>query len=89
MVEFYLLASATEARMKILVFTRTELTTSALVGVRGYLLDHSGDEGIRKGRLYLAQSGDGRGSRLRNTLMGQVLTEAATLVSSRVHRCAK
>ena len=31
------------ARIKILFFTSTELTTSALVGVRGYLLDHSGD----------------------------------------------
>ena len=30
---------------KIMVFTRIELTTTALVGVRGYLLDHSGDEG--------------------------------------------
>ena len=36
--------SATEARIQILVFKRIELTTSALVGVRGYLLDHSGDE---------------------------------------------
>ena len=35
-----------------LLFTRIELTTSAqfiLVGVRGYLLDHSGDEGLSGG----------------------------------------
>ena len=38
--------SATEARKPILVFSRIELTTSALVSVRGYLLDHSGDEGM-------------------------------------------
>ena len=30
--------------MQILLFTRIELTTSELKGVRGYLLDHSGDE---------------------------------------------
>ena len=36
--------SATEARIQILFFTRIELTTSAL-GVRGYLLDHSRNEG--------------------------------------------
>ena len=35
--------SATEERIKILVLTRIELTTSSLAGVRGYLLDHSGD----------------------------------------------
>ena len=33
-----------DERIQILVFTRIELTTSALLGVRGYLLDHSGDE---------------------------------------------
>ena len=40
-----LMLSATEEIIQILVFTRIELTTSALliVGVRGYLQDHSGD----------------------------------------------
>ena len=38
--------SATEARVQILFFTRIELTTFALVGVGGYLLDPSGDEGM-------------------------------------------
>ena len=36
-----------EERIHILVFTRNRLTVSALAGVRAYLLDHSGDEGIR------------------------------------------
>ena len=36
--------STAEARKQILVLTRIEYTTSALVGVRGYLLDHSGKE---------------------------------------------
>ena len=49
MVEFCILQmfsalSATEARIQILLFTRIGLTTSALGGVRGYLLDHSGDD---------------------------------------------
>ena len=45
MFEFYLLTlSVTEERTQILVFTRIELTTSALARVRGYLLDHLGDE---------------------------------------------
>ena len=49
MVEFLLthvltLSATEEKRIKIVVFTRIELTTSALVGERGYLLDHSGDE---------------------------------------------
>ena len=37
--------SAKEKIIQIMVFTRIELTTSALliVGVRGYLQDHSGD----------------------------------------------
>ena len=34
--------SATETKIQFLVFTTIELPTSALVGVRGYLLDHSG-----------------------------------------------
>ena len=42
---YVLTLAATEVRIQILVFTIIELTTSApLVGVRGYLLDHSGDE---------------------------------------------
>ena len=49
MVEFLVIRvltlSATKARIQIIVFTRIELPTSALVGVRGYLLDYSGDEG--------------------------------------------
>ena len=47
MVEFYLLTiSTTDARIKILFFTRIELTIFVLLiaGVRSYLLDHSGDE---------------------------------------------
>ena len=36
--------SATETKIQILFFTTIELTTSALVGVRGHLLDHSGVE---------------------------------------------
>ena len=36
--------SDTETKIQYLVFTTTELTTSALVGVRGSLLDHSGVE---------------------------------------------
>ena len=45
MVEFHLLTlSATGARIEVLVFTRIEVTTSVLVDVRGYLLDHSDDE---------------------------------------------
>ena len=49
MVEFYLLTFSRfplrkkkRTQIQILVFTRIELTTSALVGVRGYLLDHAG-----------------------------------------------
>ena len=37
--------STTEARTQTLVFTRIELTTTALVGVCGYLLNHSRDSG--------------------------------------------
>ena len=38
--------SVTEKKKKKLFFTRIELTTSALLaGVRGYLLNHTGDEG--------------------------------------------
>ena len=36
-----LMLFSTEARIQFLVFTRIELTTSALADVRGYLRDHS------------------------------------------------
>ena len=49
MVKFYLLAFSRflprKKKTKILVSTRIELATCALVGERGYLLDHSGDIG--------------------------------------------
>ena len=48
MVGFYLTnilsLSAKEEITQILVFTKIELMTSALAGVRGFLLDRSGDE---------------------------------------------
>ena len=34
--------SATEVRIQVLAFTKIELTISALVGIRGYLLDRRG-----------------------------------------------
>ena len=43
---------ATEASILIMVFTRIELTTFALVGVRDFLLDHSGDGGVYGDLLY-------------------------------------
>ena len=66
MVEFYLLYSrshaflflsaiiTTEARIQIMFFTRIKLTTSALVGVRGYVLDHPGDD-VRTNRKLSTQ----------------------------------
>ena len=39
--------SVAEEMPQILVFTIIELTTSVLVGVRAYLLDHSGDKGTK------------------------------------------
>ena len=48
MVEFYLTnilsLSAKEEITQILVFRKVELMTFALAGVRGFLLDRSGDE---------------------------------------------
>ena len=48
MVGFYLTnilsLSAKEEITQVLVFTKIELMTSALAGVRGFLLDHSGGE---------------------------------------------
>ena len=41
-----LLTHVPEESIQIVFFTRIELTITVLSGVRGYLLDHSGDEGI-------------------------------------------
>ena len=65
LVEFYILLtrvlalSVAEVKIQTLVFTSIELTTSALlVGVRGYLLDHSGDafKGKTIGKFDVSQS---------------------------------
>ena len=81
MVEFYLTQFSRfplqkkQETIQIIVFTTIELTTSALVGVYGYLLHHSGDDVIprfpgmalapsAKGEPvagYLAESGAGSG----------------------------
>ena len=39
------LSATEEERIQIMALTGIELTASVLEGVRGYLLDHSGDEG--------------------------------------------
>ena len=48
--------SVTEKRTQILFFTKIELKTSVLVGVRGHLLDHSGD---MSRKWYLGEGGGG------------------------------
>ena len=62
---------ATKATIKILVFTRIKLTTSAFVDVRDYLLDHSGDE-----------EADDYGSEKLNIDICQVLAEYGNLVDN-------
>ena len=41
-----LLTRVPKERIQIVVFTRIEFTITVLAGVRGYLLDHPGDEDI-------------------------------------------